>query len=102
MMNQQQLMRQARKLQEQLAKIQEELGGESVVGSAGNGAVEVTLNGHGHFVKITIGPAAVDPQDVETLEDLVGLAFKDAQAKATALSQSRMGPLTGGLGIPGL
>src|SRR5579864_6564772 len=101
-MNQQQLMRQARKLQEQLAKIQEDLGNETVTGSAGSGAVEITLNGHGNFVKIKIDAAAVDPQDIETLEDLVGLAFKDAQAKASALSQSRLGPLAGGLGIPGL
>ena len=101
-MNQQQLMRQARKLQEQLAKIQEDLANETVSGTAGSGAVEITLNGHGNFVKIKIDPAAVDPQDVETLEDLIGLAFKDAQAKVAALSQSRMGPLAGGLGIPGL
>ncbi|MDQ6824536.1 MAG: YbaB/EbfC family nucleoid-associated protein [Candidatus Eremiobacteraeota bacterium] len=101
-MNQQQLMREARKLQEQLAKIQEDLGNESVVGSAGSGAVEVTLNGHGNVQRIKVDPAAVDPEDVGTLEDLILIAFKDAQAKVAALSQSRMGPLAGGLGIPGL
>ncbi len=73
-----------------------------MIGTAGGGAVEVTLNGHGNFVKIKIDSSAADPQDLETLEDLIGLAFKDAQAKVSALSQSRMGPLTGGLGIPGL
>ncbi|HLW38152.1 MAG TPA: YbaB/EbfC family nucleoid-associated protein [Candidatus Eremiobacteraceae bacterium] len=101
-MNQQQLLREARKLQEQLAKIQADLGNETVVGSAGSGAVEVTLNGHGQVQKVKLDSAAVDPQDLETLEDLILLAFKDAQAKVAALSQSRMGPLTGGLGIPGL
>jgi len=101
-MNQQQLLREARKLQEQLAKIQADLGNELVVGSAGSGAVEVTLNGHGNVQKVKLSPAAVDPQDLETLEDLILLAFKDAQAKVAALSQARMGPLTGGLGIPGL
>jgi len=101
-MNPPQMMKQARKLQEQLAKIQEELGNETVVGSAGSGAVEVTLDGHGQVRAVKLGAAAVDPQDVETLEDLLVLAFRDAQAKVAALSQARMGPLTGGLGIPGL
>jgi len=101
-MNQQQLMQQARKLQAQLAKIQEELGQEKVVGSASSGAVEVTLNGHGHVERVKIAPAAVDPADVETLEDLLLIAFKDAQAKVAELSQQRMGPLAGGLGLPGM
>lgn len=101
-MNQQQLMQQARKLQAQLAKIQEELGQETVVGSASSGAVEVTLNGHGQIQRVKIAPAAVDQSDIETLEDLLVIAFKDAQAKVGELSQSRMGPLTGGLGLPGM
>ncbi len=98
----QNLLRQARKLQEQLAKIQEDLGHETVTGSAGSGAVEVTLNGHGQAQRIKIAPGAVDANDIETLEDLIVIAFKDAQAKVTELSASRMGPLAGGLGIPGL
>ena len=101
-MNQQQLMQQARKLQAQLAKIQEELGQEKVVGSASSGAVAVTLNGHGQIEGVKVSPAAVDPNDVETLEDLLLIAFKDAQAKVAELSQSRMGPLAGGLGLPGM
>jgi DNA-binding YbaB/EbfC family protein len=101
-MNQQQLMQQARKLQAQLAKIQEELGQETVVGRASSGAVEVTLNGHGHIERVKVSKAAVDPNDVETLEDLIVIAFKDAQAKVAELSQSRMGPLAGGLGLPGM
>jgi hypothetical protein len=51
---------------------------------------------------VKIAPSAVDPEDIETLEDLMVVAIKDAQAKAHDLSQSRMGPLTSGLGIPGL
>ncbi len=101
-MNQQQLMQQARKLQAQLAKIQEDLGRETVVGSSGSGAVQVTLNGHGGVERIKVTPEAVDPSDLETLEDLLTIAFKDAQAKVAELSQARMGGLTGGLGIPGL
>src|SRR5207244_12662824 len=101
-MNPQQMMQQARKLQAQLAKIQEELANETVTGSAGSGAVEITLTGHGSLAKVKIDRAAVDPEDVETLEDLLMIAFKDAQTKVHELSQARMGPLAGGLGIPGL
>jgi DNA-binding YbaB/EbfC family protein len=100
-MNPQQMMQQARKLQAQLAKIQEELASETVTGTAGSGAVQVTLTGHGSISKIAIDKSAVDPDDVETLEDLLLIAFKDAQTKVHELSQSRMGPLAGGLGIPG-
>lgn len=95
------LLRQARKLQEQLAKIQEDLGNETVTGTAGSGAVTVTLDGHGKLKTIKLSPQAVDPQDVETLEDLIGIAFRDAQVKAAELSAQRMGPLAGGLGLPG-
>lgn len=101
-MNPQAMMQQARKLQAQLAKIQEELGNETLTGTAGAGSVKVTLTGHGAVAKVEIDKAAVDPEDVETLEDLVQVAFNDAQAKVQELSRSRMGPLTGGLGIPGL
>lgn len=100
-MNPQQMLQQARKLQAQLAKVQEELGNEVVTGSAASGAVTVTLDGHGGIKSVAIAPSAIDPDDVETLEDLVVVAIRDAQAKAQALSQARMGPLTGGLGIPG-
>jgi len=95
------LLKQARQLQQQLAKIQEELANETVVGSSGGGAVVVSLDGHGQLRGVKIDKAAVDPADVETLEDLIAVAFKDAQAKVAELSRSRMGPLTGGLGLPG-
>ena len=95
------LLKRARQLQQQLAKIQEELANETVTGTAGSGAVVVSLDGHGQLRGVKIDKAAVDPQDVETLEDLVGIAFKDAQTKAADLSRSRMGPLAGGLGLPG-
>ncbi|MBC5826052.1 MAG: YbaB/EbfC family nucleoid-associated protein [Candidatus Eremiobacteraeota bacterium] len=98
----QQMLKQARKLQEQLAKVQQDLANETVRGSAASGAVEITLDGHGGVRKVKIDPEAVDPQDVETLEDLVSVALADAQAKVAELSRSRMGPLAGGLGIPGL
>ncbi len=95
------ILKQARQLQQQLAKIQEELGNETVTGTAGSGVVTVSLDGHGQLRAVKIDKAAVDPADVETLEDLVSIAFKDAQTKASELSRSRMGPLAGGLGLPG-
>lgn len=101
-MNPQAMMQQARKLQAQLAKIQEDLAAETVTGSAGAGAVEITLTGHGQVTKVKIDPAAVDPADVETLEDLVRISLADAQKKVAELSAARMGPLAGGLGLPGL
>ena len=100
-MNPQQMMQQARKLQAQLAKVQEALGQESVTGTAASSAVVVTLDGHGAVKSIKLNKDAVDPEDVETLEDLIVLALKDAQANAHALSQARLGPLAGGLGVPG-
>jgi nucleoid-associated protein EbfC len=100
-MNPQQMLQQARKLQAQLAKVQEELGQETVSGTAASGAVSVTLDGHGAVQSVKLNKDAVDPDDVETLEDLIVLAIKDAQAKAHELSQTRLGPLTGGLGMPG-
>lgn len=95
-------MQQARKLQAQLAQIQEELGNELVVGTAGGGAVEVTFDGQNNVRKVKVDPNAVDAGDVESLEDLLLAAIKDAQAKAAELSKRRLGPLAGGLGIPGL
>ncbi|HKW44149.1 MAG TPA: YbaB/EbfC family nucleoid-associated protein [Candidatus Eremiobacteraceae bacterium] len=100
-MNPQQMMAQARKLQAQLARVQEELGQESVTGTAGSGSVTITLDGHGAVQSVKLSKDAVDPDDVEMLEDLLVLALKDAQAKAQALSQARLGPLAGGIGMPG-
>jgi len=100
-MNQQHLLQQARKLQAQLAQIQEELGNETVVGTSGGGAVQVTFDGHNTIRAVKISADALDPQDVEGLEDLLVAAIKDAQTKVAELSKSRMGPLAGGLGIPG-
>ena len=100
-MNPQQMMAQARKLQAQLARVQEELGQESVTGTAGSGSVTITLDGHGAVQSVKLSKDAVDPDDVEMLEDLLVLALKDAQAKAQELSQARLGPLAGGIGMPG-
>ena len=83
-------------------KAQEELGTLTVEGSAGGGAVKVTMNGHRELQGLVIAPEAVDPEDVETLQDMVTAAFNDASKKAQDLSEKKLGGLTGGMNIPGL
>jgi len=97
----QKMMKQAQKMQEDLLKAQESLGNQTVEGTAGGGAVTVVANGHKEITAVRIKPEAVDPEDVETLEDLVLAAVRDAQAKAGALAEGQMGALTGGLNLPG-
>lgn len=97
-----QLMKQAKKLQEDMAKAQEELGGLKVTGTAGGGAVEVEMNGHRKVLQVKIKPEVVDPEDVEMLEDLMLTALQDAEAKAEAMGEQHMGQYTRGLNIPGL
>ncbi|WP_377270154.1 YbaB/EbfC family nucleoid-associated protein [Peterkaempfera sp. SMS 1(5)a] len=105
--NMQQLLKQAQKMQEELGKAQQELAEAKVNGSAGGGLVEATVTGAGELVALTIAPAAVDPDDTETLADLVLAAVRDATATAQKLQSDRLGPLAQGLGgagggIPGL
>jgi nucleoid-associated protein EbfC len=94
----QQLMKQAQKMQQQLAAAQEELAAAEVTGSAGGGLVTATMTGSGELTALTIAPAAVDPDDIETLQDLVVAAVRDAHRAVGELTASTMGPLTGGLG----
>ena len=100
-MNMEKIMKQAQKMQAQMAKIQEDLAGEQVEGSAGGGMVTVTANGQGDVVAVRIEPE-VAGDDIEMLEDLVLAAVNDALRKSKELANSRMGQLTGGLGMPGL
>jgi DNA-binding YbaB/EbfC family protein len=98
------LLKQAQKMQQDLAKAQQELAEARLTGSAGGGLVEATVTGSGELTALTISPQAVDPEDTETLADLVLAAVRDAAAAAQKLTAERMGPLTQGLGggIPGL
>ena len=98
----QKLIKQAQELQARLARIQEELAQSIIEGSSGGGTVKVTINGQQEMLSIKIAPEAVNPQEVEMLEDLVLTAIKDAVAKSQELANKRMGALTGGLKIPGL
>jgi len=97
-MNFQKLLKEAKKAQQKAAEIQEKLAGMTVVGTAAGGLVEVTANGHGQIVAISLKPEAVDPEDVEALEDLLLVAVQDAQAKATELSEKEMGGSLGQVG----
>jgi nucleoid-associated protein EbfC len=96
------MMQQLQQMQTKLMKAQEELGNTDVEGTAGGGAVKVTMNGHRELRGLTIAPEAVDPDDVETLQDMIIAAFNDASKKAQDLSESKLGGLTGGLNIPGM
>ena len=105
--NLQQLMKQAQKMQQQLATAQAELAETEVSGTAGGGLVTVTMTAAGEFQSVKIDPKAVDPDDVETLEDLVLAAIHNASEAAKAMTEDKMGPLSsgmgglGGLGLPG-
>ena len=96
-MNMNALMQQAKKMQEQMTKAQEELENTEVVGKAGGEMVVVTMNGKKEFKSIKLNKTAVDPDDIEMLEDLILVAIKDASQKAEELSKEKMGPM-GGLG----
>ena len=102
MNNMNQMMKQVKKMQEQMLKAQEELGGKLIQGTSGGGAVTVEVNGHKKILSIAIKPEVVDPEDIEMLQDLVMTAVNDALTKAEDLANDDMGKFTGGMKIPGL
>ena len=91
--NMQQIMKQAQAMQRKLQQAQEQLAEEEVTGTAAGGMVEVTLKGNKTPVAVTIDPEAVDPDDVEMLEDMILAALNDANEKAEKLSKDLMGPM---------
>ena len=101
-MNQANLMQQVKKMQAEMVKAQEELANTTVQGSAANGLVTVDMTCDQRVTAVKINKDAVDPDDVETLEDLVTVAVNDALTKSNETAQKRMGGLTGGMRIPGL
>ena len=103
--NMQQLLQQAQKMQQDLARAQEELANTEVDGQSGGGLVKATVTGAGELRGLVIDPKAVDPEDTETLADLIVAAVQAANENAQALQQQKLGPLAQGLGgggIPGL
>jgi len=101
-MNQAQMLQQVRKMQEQMQKAQEELAASRITGSAAGGLVQIEISGDFRVQSVKISKDAIDPEDAETLEDLVIVAVNDALAKVQAESSQKMGAVTGGLKIPGL
>lgn len=95
-------MKMMNQLQNRMMKIQQELEETIIEGSAGGGVVKAEVTGQREFKTIKIDPAAVDPDDVEMLEDLIVAAVQDAMEKAQALAEEKMSALTGGIKIPGL
>ncbi len=96
------MMKQAQQMQAKMAEVQEELKGETVEASAGGGTVVAVMSGDLQLQSLTIDPAAVDPDDVELLEDMVAAAVNEALRAAQELAAQKMSSVTGGMNIPGL
>lgn len=102
MRNMNRMMKQVQKMQADMARVQEELGNKTVEATAGGGMVKVVANGHQDIVSISIEPDAVDPEDVEMLEDLVLAAVNEAIRTSREMAGDELGKVTGGLNIPGM
>ncbi|MEH7109808.1 MULTISPECIES: YbaB/EbfC family nucleoid-associated protein [Bacillaceae] len=98
--NMQNMMKQMQKMQKKMAEAQEELGKQHIEGTSGGGIVSVTVTGHKEVVDVKIKPEAVDPDDVEMLQDLVLAAVNDAMKKADELTNNTMGQFTKGMNLP--
>ena len=89
-------------MQEKLARMQDELGKQTVIGTSGGGMVTVTATGKQEIVSVHIDPTVVNAEDVPMLEDLVQAAVNDALRRSKELAQNEIGSLTGGLNLPGM
>ncbi|MEJ5918895.1 MULTISPECIES: YbaB/EbfC family nucleoid-associated protein [unclassified Corynebacterium] len=92
------ILQQAQQMQAQLQAAQQEIVATTIEGEAGNGLVKLAMKGSGEVTNIAIDPKIVDPEDVETLQDLVLAAFQDATSKVQSLADEKMGPLSQGFG----
>jgi DNA-binding YbaB/EbfC family protein len=95
------LQRMAQQMQQEMARIEVELRDATVDGSAGGGVVKAVVTGKQELVSVTIDPAAVDPSDVEMLQDLIVAAINDALGASRRMAEEKMAAVTGGLRIPG-
>ena len=96
------MMKQIEKLQKQMEEMQENLANEEISATSGGGAVCATVNGNKELISIKIDKDAVDPDDVEMLQDLIMVAINEAASQADKFNEENMGKLTGGINIPGL
>lgn len=100
--NMNKMMKQVQKMQADMAKMQEELGDKTVEATSGGGVITVVATGKQEIQSIKIKPEAIDPDDVEMLEDLITAAVNEALRKSQEMVASEMGKITGGMKIPGL
>lgn len=96
------ILKQAQKMQADMARIQEELANESIEGMAGGGMVKATVNGQGDIMSVHLEKEVVNPEDTELLEDLIVAAVNDAVRKSREIAGERMSGVTGGMGFPGM
>ena len=100
--NMQGMIKQAQKMQEEMARVQEELASTTYSATVGGGLVTATVDGSHELKELSIQPDAVDPEDIEMLTELVIAAVNEANRKAAADSEQKMGAVTGGMNLPGL
>ena len=101
-MNQAAMIKQAQKMQQEMLRMQEEMENKTFSATTGGGMVKATVNGKHELLNLEINPDAVDPDDVEMLEDLITVAINEAVSNAIKASEEEMGAITGGLNMPGL
>lgn len=100
MKNMKDLMKQAQKMQAEMARVQEELASKMVEATAGGGAIKIVANGHKEIQEVVIDPGVIDADDVEMLQDLILVAVNEALRKADELAAADMGKFTGGMKLP--
>ncbi len=96
------ILKNAQNIKEQFSKVQEELRSLQATGSSGGNIVKVTVNGQFEILRVELDPIAVDPRDVPMLQDLIVAAGRDAHVRMQELMRERLGPMMGGLNIPGM
>jgi len=96
------MLKQAQQLQQKLLEEQQKLESESVIGTSGGGAIQITVNGKYQVTEVKIDPEAIDAENAEMLEDLITAGFNEAIEKIQQLSSSRLSSLTGGFKLPGI
>ncbi len=100
--NMQSMLRQAQKMQEDMARVQQELEEREYTATAGGGAVTATVSGKNQVTRLEIKPEVIDPEDAEMLADLVMAAINEAQRQAVTTAEAEMGKVTGGMNLPGM
>ncbi len=96
------IMKQAQRMQQQIARLKESLAEREIEASAGGGAVVATMNGKQELINLTINPEVVDPEDIDTLKELITAAVNLASTNAREMVQTEVDRITGGMSIPGL